>query len=75
MALEVVAGVDDDGQPIAEVGLEPVGELGPADAAGERDDRAAAEPGSGIREERVDLADPLDRLEVVRRRAAGRSPC
>ncbi len=37
----VVARVDDHRQPIAESSLEAFGELGPADAAGERDDRPA----------------------------------
>ena len=37
VALRVVAGVDDDVQPVAEVGLQPLGQLRPADAAGEGD--------------------------------------
>ena len=38
VALGVVGGVDDDGQPVADDGLEALGELRPADAAGQLDD-------------------------------------
>ena len=49
MALDVVGGVDDDDEPGPEVRLEAVRQLGPADAAGEQDDRAAHSVPSSFR--------------------------
>ena len=34
----VVTGVDDDGEPRAHARLQPIGQLRPADAPGQRDD-------------------------------------
>ena len=44
VALEVVGGVDDDGQLVADDRLETGRELRPADATGERDDPHAVRP-------------------------------
>ena len=44
VALEVVAGVDDDGQVRADLRLQAVGELGAADAPGQRDDAHVRSP-------------------------------
>ena len=61
----IVPGVDDDREPGSELGLEPVGQLRAADPAGQRDDAPFTLSPVELVE---DLADPVDRLEVVGRR-------
>ena len=62
VALGVVGGVDDDGQGVADGGLEALGQLRPADAAGEQRRRSSA-PSSGSATSPI----RVDRLAVVRR--------